>query len=185
MARGGLFRGIRQDGVFFMKLAEMVGPLKQLDVFSRLTDRQVMTIVERAERVSFRPGQVMIEDGQSGDAAYFIVVGLVERLAQPEIGRSREHYGHGILVGEMAMLVEHVHASTVRAKSEVKALKISRAMLYEVMSANPAIAENFIETIKGRLNVMLSRIKDIDETLAVAESMSFEPEALEAAVMAH
>ncbi len=166
-----------------MKLAELVGPLKQLDVFSRLSNEQVMMIVERAEPVSFRPGQVMIEDGQTGDAAYFIIVGLIERLAQPEIGRSREHYGHGILVGEMAMLVDHQHASTVRAKSEVKALRISRQMLYEIMSTNPGIADNLIETIKGRLNVMLERIKEIDDTLAIAEGMQFEPDTLESAMV--
>ena len=157
-----------------MKLAELVGPLKQLDVFSTLSDEQLMMIINGADRVVFRPGQVMIEDGQSGDAAYFIVVGLVERLAQPEIGRSREHFGHGILVGEMAMLVDHVHASTVRAKSEVKALKISREMLYEIMGDNPTVADNFIQTIKSRLSVMVERIKQIDETLEVAENASFE-----------
>jgi len=157
-----------------MKLAELVGPLKQLDVFSTLSDEQLMMIINGADRVVFRPGQVMIEDGQSGDAAYFIVVGLVERLAQPEIGRSREHFGHGILVGEMAMLVDHVHASTVRAKSEVKALKISREMLYAIMGDNPAIADNFIQTIKSRLSVMVERIKQIDETLEVAENATFE-----------
>lgn len=168
-----------------MKLAELVGPLKQLDVFSKLSDEQIMMIVEKAERVAFRPGQVMIEDNQAGDAAYFIVVGLVERLAQPEIGRSREHFGHGILVGEMAMLVDHVHASTVRAKSEVKALKISRQMLYEVMSVNPGIADNFIETIRERLTVMMARLKEIDDTLALAESMAFEPEMIEDAAFVH
>ena len=176
--------------VFFMwghlmKLAELIGPLKQLDVFSKLTDNQIMMIINEAERVSFRPGQVMIEDGQAGDSAYFIVVGMVERLAQPDIGRGREHFGHGILVGEMAMLVDHVHASTVRAKSEVKALKISRAMLYKTMSLDPAIADNFIQTIKGRLNVMLERIKEIDDTLATAEATSFDMTGSEEPAMAH
>lgn len=157
-----------------MNLAELVGPLKQLDVFSKLSEEQLMMIIHGADRVVFRPGHVMIEDGQAGDAAYFIVVGLVERLAQPEMGRSREHFGHGILVGEMAMLVDHVHASTVRAKSEVKALKISRSMLYEIMGANPAIADSFIQTIKQRLSVMVERIKEIDKTLEAAENTTFE-----------
>lgn len=169
-----------------MKLAELIGPLKQLDVFSRLTEDQIMMIVSGAERVTFRPGQVMIEDGYAGDAAYFIVVGLVERLAQPDIGRSREHFGHGILVGEMAMLVDHVHASTVRAKSEVKALRISRQALYNIMSSEPAIADNFIQTIKVRLNVMVERIKDIDKSLEVAETASFEQMAeIEGTAMVH
>lgn len=162
------------DGVILMKLAELVGPLKQLDVFSKLSDEQLMMIIEGADRVVFHPGNVMIEDGQSGDAAYFIVVGLVERLAQPDVGRTREHFGHGILVGEMAMLVDHVHASTVRAKSEVKALKISRSMLYQIMGSDPAIADSFIQTIKSRLNIMVERIKEIDSTLEAAESASFE-----------
>lgn len=157
-----------------MQLSELIGPLKQLDVFSKLTDDQVMTIVNAAERVVFRPGQVMIEDGHAGDAAYFIVVGFVERLAQPEINRTREHFSHGILVGEMAMLVDHVHASTVRAKSEVKALKISRKMLYSVMTQNPAIADSFIQTIKGRLSVMVERIHEIDRTLEAAESGAYD-----------
>lgn len=157
-----------------MKLAEQVEPFKQLDVFKKLTDEQVMTILAGAERVVFRPGQVIIEDGQPGDAAYFIVIGVVERLAQPELARSREHFGHGILVGEMAMLVDHVHASTVRAKSEVKALKISRAMLYSIMASNPTIADGFIETIRTRLHVMVDRIREIDETLEQAEQASFD-----------
>ncbi len=158
-----------------MKLAELVEPFKELDVFSKLTDEQVMMIIESSERVGFNPGQVIIEDGREGDAAYFIVVGVVERLAQPELGRSREHFGHGILVGEMAMLVEHVHASTVRAKSEVKSLRISREHLYRILASNPAIADCFIETIRSRLNLMVDRIKEIDKTLEEAEKGAFEP----------
>ena len=157
-----------------MKLADYIGPMKQLDVFSNLTDDQIVMILNHAEWVSFRPGQVVIEDGQVGDAAYFITMGLVERLAQPDIGRSREHFGHGILVGEMAMLVDHVHSSTVRAKSEVRALKISRHALYTIMSRRPEIADVFIQTIKGRLDVMIARIKEIDESLAVAEHAEFD-----------
>lgn len=157
-----------------MNLADNIGPMKQLDVFSNLTDDQIGLILSTAEWVSFRPGQVMIEDGQLGDAAYFITLGLVERLAQPDVGRSREHFGHGILVGEMAMLVEHEHSSTVRAKSEVKALKISRQALYSILSIHPEIADVFIQTIKGRLDVMIARIKEIDDTLATAENTGFE-----------
>ena len=158
-----------------MKLADYIGPMKQLDVFSNLTDDQIVTILNQAEWVSFRPGQVMIEDGQVGDAAYFITMGLVERLAQPDIGRSREHFCHGILVGEMAMLVDHMHTSTVRAKSEVKALKITRQALYGIMSVRPEIADVFIQTIKSRLDVMIARIKEVDDTLAMAEQTELDP----------
>lgn len=157
-----------------MQLSNVVGPLKQLDVFSKLTDEQILRILQGAERVVYRPGQVMIEDGQSGDAAYFILVGSVERVGQYGLHESHERFGHGILVGEMAMLVEHVHSSTVRAKTEVKALRISRAMLYRVMNEDPAIADCFIQTIKARLSVMVDRIRDIDKTLEKAETVTFD-----------
>ena len=157
-----------------MQLSTMVGPLKQLDVFSKLTDMQILRIVENAERVVYKPGQVMIEDGQAGDAAYFILNGTVERVGQYGLHEGHERFGHGILVGEMAMLVEHVHSSTVRAKSEVKALRISRHMLYKIMNEDPAIADCFIQTIKGRLHVMVERIREIDKTLEKAETATFD-----------
>ena len=77
----------------------------------------------------------------------------------------------GTLVGELAMLIETEHGSTVKASGAVNALKFSRQMMHELMQRYPGMAEHFTAKIRSRLERMAEALREIDEMLDAGDML--------------
>lgn len=149
-----------------MPNAWLVELLRGLELFQGLKPQQLYAIARNTERVQFKPGDHIISEGEAGDAAYVIVAGAVIRSAGPASSDAVE-LGAGTLIGEMAMLVETTHSSTVICREPVRALKITRAMLLEGMKNDPTLAEHILERLSARLKRLADELRSIDKVLAV------------------
>lgn len=148
-----------------MAIDQLVRPLLGVELFQGLKPLQITEIARRADRIVFRPGDVIVAEDTTGDAAILIVAGEATRVSGPGIGGDVEPVQAGSLVGEMAMLVDTVHSSTVVARSAVRALRISRAELLEQMEADPTLAEHFVACISGRLSRLAADLRAVDAAL--------------------
>lgn len=148
-----------------MAIDQLVRPLLGVELFQGLKPLQITEIARRADRIVFRPGDVIVAEDTTGDAAILIVAGEAARVSGPGVGGDVEPVVPGSLVGEMAMLVDTVHSSTVVARSAVRALRISRAELLEQMEADPALAEHFVACISGRLSKLAADLREVDAAL--------------------
>jgi CRP-like cAMP-binding protein len=148
-------------------------------LFSGLAPLQLKVLALTAERVRFQDGEPVIQNGVDGDAAYLIVSGEVVLDMdedEPE-GGERAVLPSGTLIGELAMLIETEHSSTVRAAGAVNALKFSRQMMHELMQRYPGMAEHFTAKIRVRLERMAETLREIDEMLDIGdETMLAEPD---------
>ena len=72
----------------------------------------------------------------------------------------------GSLLGEAAMLIETTHTSTVVARSQVRALHLSRDELRAQMLEDPSIAETLIHNIATRLMRIAEDLRRVDAALA-------------------
>lgn len=156
-----------------MSLSVLVQPFLDLPLFHGLTGLQMTEIVRRTGRQVFRPGDTIVAENQIGDAAFLIVSGEAVRInaESAEVGRLNERIPEGTLVGELAMLVETVHSTTILARTTVKALRIGREDLHEAMLTDPTIAHHFSAKLTERLNAFALEFARIDHTLAtIAES---------------
>jgi len=133
-----------------MAIDALVRPFLALDLFRGLKPLQVTEIVRRADRIVYRPGDVIIRENEEGDAAILLVAGEAVRLSG-NFKASAEALPEGALLGEMAMLIETQHSTTVVARSAVRALRITRSELYDLMAEDPKIADHFVQKISGRL----------------------------------
>ncbi len=149
-----------------MAIDILVAPLLRLPIFHGLKPLQITEIVRRAERIVYRPGQVIIEENAEGDAAVIVVDGDAVRVSGPELFSRAEMVPKGALLAEMAMLVETQHTSTVVARSNVRALRIPRAELHAMMADDPAVADHFVQKIAGRLSRIADELRRVDATLA-------------------
>ena len=70
---------------------------------------QITELARQAERVKFHRGHVITEAGSAGDAAFLIASGAAGRIEPAGSDGEVEPIEPGSLVGEMAMLVEHVY----------------------------------------------------------------------------
>jgi CRP-like cAMP-binding protein len=145
----------------------LVDPLQCVALFQGLKPLQIAEIARQAERIVFRPGDRIIEEGGEGDAAILIVAGDAVRTSGPEIQDTAERVLPGSLIGEMAMLIDTEHTSTIIAEGPVRALKITRASLHGQMAADPSLADHFVNKIIGRLHALAEELRYIDRVLAV------------------
>ena len=161
-----------------MAIDALAAPLLKIALFQGLRPLQITEIVRRAERIVFRPGQTIVEVGAEANAAYVLVNGEAVRTKGPDVGEQPEAIMVGSLVGEMAMLVETEYSSTIVAQTAVRALRITRAAMYEQMADDAALAEHLVAKITARLKILAGELRAIDRCFDGAEAATDVPAGL-------
>lgn len=134
----------------------------KLEIFHGLKPLQITEIARRAYRVVYKPGDFIIRQDEDGDAAIIIVSGEAVRISGPGLSETAEAVPPGSLLGEMAMLIETQHSSTVIARNTVRALRISREDVLSQMAEDASLADHFVQRITARLSTVLDTLKAID-----------------------
>ena len=140
-----------------------------LDLFRGLGPEHVVRIARDAERMIFRSGQRIIDAGKAGDGSIVIISGTARRMADPN-----DEYEDalpiepGTLLGETAMLTEHIFSTTVIADGDVRAVKLTRDAMLALMREDALIAEHFHDRLAARLQRMAIELRMIDQRLAAA-----------------
>ncbi len=130
--------------------------LKSAAIFERVTGEDLAPAARIAEVELYAPGEPIVREGERGDALFILVRGTatVERG-----GRVIATLGPGDAVGEMAVLDSEPRSATVRATSEVEALRMGSEAFYEILHEQVEIAE-------GVIRVLSQRVRSLDERLA-------------------
>lgn len=140
-----------------------------LEIFRGLSQVKLSAIARASERVVFRPGQAIISDGKAGDAAIMIMGGEAVAVDDaPGPIAAAPALPEGTLLGEMAMLIEHDYAVTVVARTSVRALRIPRHAMLQLLAADPDLAQHFVDRIASRLTRVAVELRRIDQMLALA-----------------
>ncbi len=151
-----------------MAIDKVIAPLLRVPLFCGLKPLQLTEIARQAERIAFRRGSAITQAGTPGDGAYLIVSGDAVRM--PELrSDAPEPIEPGSLIGELAMLIDHVYGATVVAEGRVHCLKILRSALDEQMQADPAVADHFSRALVARLTQVALQMRRIDQLLAVRD----------------
>jgi CRP-like cAMP-binding protein len=140
-------------------------PLLQIQLFHGLTGEQLNAIARRADRVVFRPDEMLIEDGADADSALLIVAGEAVRVVGSGEKERGEPVPVGALLAEMGMLIETTHSATVVARTAVRALRIGREAMHELMACDPDLAQHFVTRIAARLTTLMNTLREVDGAL--------------------
>ena len=158
-----------------MAIDALVRPLLQLALFRGLKPMQITEIVRRADRIAYRPGDVIIEEHAEADAAIVVVEGEAVRFSGPDLSGRAEPVQVGSLLAELGMFIETQHSSTIVARTAVNAMRIPRAEIREAMTEDPAIADHFVQKIAARLTTLADELHSIDSILASAAQLKSGP----------
>ncbi len=127
--------------------------LRGVWLFSELTDDQLESISSFTFEKTFEAGDLIVEEGQTGNGLYIIVSGNVEVLkgdlaATPQVLAKR---GAGDVFGEMALLGEWPRTASVRALDSVQCLGIDRWVFLSQLERQPQVTIRMLQILAQRL----------------------------------
>lgn len=121
--------------------------LKQIPIFSDLDAKTLESIAATINEFSAEAGHVMIQPNTPGSGLFIIEEGTVT----VETGERTLERGPGEFVGELSLLTDRARSARVRAKTDVRALAISRFDFQKILESEPKVALKILEVVADRL----------------------------------
>jgi flavin-dependent dehydrogenase len=107
----------------------------------------------------YRPGEIIIRQGEVGDCMYVIQAGKVEVIREHEGEEIRlAELGEGDFFGEMALFEKDVRSATVRPLGEALVLTVDRKMFLRKIHDDPSLAFRIMQRMSGRLRELSEEI---------------------------
>ncbi|MBZ0233393.1 MAG: cyclic nucleotide-binding domain-containing protein, partial [Deltaproteobacteria bacterium] len=132
-----------------------------LGVFSMLPLEAAHELARRAVVKQYDPGEVIIREGDPGDACYVIAHGavVVQRRAEDGAGDAVElaRLADGSMFGEFALLADRRRHATVVALTDVEVFEIPRLLLRELAAVFPEVGPALERFYRERLLANLLR----------------------------
>ncbi|QYK41173.1 MAG: cyclic nucleotide-binding domain-containing protein [Paracoccaceae bacterium] len=136
-----------------MALNEEVTMLRQVPLFAGVSPPRLKLIAFSSERVTYRPGEILCLQGEAGDAAFVILSGLAEVLVDGPKGPNRvAELSENAVVGEIAILCDVARTATVKAVTQVEALRIGKENFLKLMHDFPEMAIEVVRVLADRLS---------------------------------
>ena len=141
-----------------MTQSDIIKLIVQSDLFSHLSSAGIYRIAELAQKKTFHKGDILIQEGKSGMGFFIITKGKVEVIKNLETSPVQiAILDSGEIVGEMSVIDELPHSTTVRALEETECLMIEQWDFKAQMQAYPEIALQL-------LPVLARRLRKLDDT---------------------
>jgi len=112
--------------------------------------------------VAFKAGDPVINEGDAGETAFYIVEGSVEvSIGQGAKERTVGTLKAGEIFGEMSLIVPGPRSATVRAATDVECLETSYDEFIAAIRSNPDHAVEFMKTLVLRLRQMNAMMESL------------------------
>ena len=126
--------------------------LRKSPLFQDLSDEELQQLMDMAEPVSLHAGDVLIKQGEAGDAAYVILNGEFE--IHKQAGQSLikiDVRNPGDVVGEMALLSQAPRSATVISKTDSETLRIPQEAFEKLLASSSTAALAVLHWVMARL----------------------------------
>jgi len=144
-----------------MSLQQEVELLRNIPLFAKIDASKLKLLAFTSQRLTYNADDIVFEQGDAGDAAYIIIGGeadvivgtpggplVVATLKQNEI------------VGEIAILCDVPRTATVRAKTQLTTLRISKDLFFSLVVEFPEIAVEIMRELAHRLDQTTTRLRE-------------------------
>jgi CRP-like cAMP-binding protein len=136
-----------------MSLKDEVELLRRVPLFANVSPTKLKLLAFTSERVSYAAGEVLFNQGDSGDVAYVMLVGTADVLIDSPIGQVKvATVGANEIVGEIAILCDVARTATVKTASPVQALRIRKDQFLALLAEFPQMAIEIMRVLADRLN---------------------------------
>jgi len=151
-----------------MGLQEEVELLRNIPLFAKIELSKLKLLAFTSERLTYSQDEILFSQGDAGDAAYIIIDGEADIVVNTPGGplviatlKQNE------IVGEIAILCDVPRTATVRAKTELTTLRISKELFFNLTIEFPQIAVEIMRELAHRLEQTTTKLRE-----AVARTQS-------------
>lgn len=129
-------------------------------IFSSLKKEETEELLNKAEIKSFKGGESVVEEGDSGDSMFVIRSGRAHVISHI-MGKTIElaTLSEGDVFGEVAFLTGRPRTASVIAAGELVVLDINRVILQKVIDDNPKIMDRLVESYYSRVQDTIKKVK--------------------------
>ena len=146
--------------------------LRKSPLFEGLSDEELQQLMDMAEPLSLRAGEILIKQGEMGDSAYVVISGEFE--IQKQAGQSLikiDVRNPGDVVGEMALLSQAPRNATVIAKTDGETLCVPKEAFEKLLSSSTTASLAVLHWVMARLTQNESLLHQ-QEKMAALGTMS-------------
>ncbi|MCB9948895.1 MAG: cyclic nucleotide-binding domain-containing protein [Rhodospirillaceae bacterium] len=157
-----------------MSIMQEVDLLKRIPLFANIETSKLKLLAFTSERLKFRAGDIVCEQNEMGDSAYIIMDGEADVLVSTggtpfRVATLRRND----FVGEIAILCDVPRTATVRAKTDLVTLRITKDLFFRLITEFPQMAVEI-------MRVLALRLEKTTKDASRAEQRVRELEALQA-----
>lgn len=137
--------------------------LSNMPVFTPLTDRELLRVLQVTEVVAYRDGQSVIQEGEKGEELFIVLSG---RVRVSRAGAELATFGPGDHFGEMALVRTQPRSATVRSEGSTELLVLRRQEFFEILRKEHQLA---VKLLWQFLAVLADRLADTSRELGVVK----------------
>lgn len=141
-----------------MNTVELVS---QVDLFQGLNQKHLAHVARCMKTERFEPGQVIVAQGEVGQALYVVVSGSVDvRRERPGVEPlALNTLGRGQFFGEMALLDDYPRSATIIAREPTECLTLWKWHFLVELEGHPEIAVAMLGEVARRLRGALQQLE--------------------------
>jgi CRP-like cAMP-binding protein len=142
-------------------LKDEVQTLRQVPLFAGVAPAKLKLLAFASDRVSYRSGEILFRQGDPGDAAYVILEGRADILAEANGGQIKiAELADNAIVGEIAILCDVSRTATVRAAGPLEALRIRKDDFLKLLADYPDMMLEILRSLAQRLTRTTSELTE-------------------------
>jgi CRP/FNR family cyclic AMP-dependent transcriptional regulator len=143
-----------------MSLKQEFELLRRVPLFAEIEPAKLKLLALMSERVGYEPGRVIVRQGDTADAAYLIIEGHAEVVAETPAGPvALATLGPNETVGEMGILCNMPRNATVRAADRVIALRINKEPFMRMVREFPNVSISIMQELAHRLDAVNNQLR--------------------------
>ncbi|CAG0947187.1 putative NTE family protein [Anaerolineae bacterium] len=126
--------------------------LRNIELLSALAEADLRVIAENLDFGAFERGDIILDAGAPGEAAFFIEEGQVRLITESHEGTSFDDLKEGDIFGHTALITGKPYPSTARAITPVNVWILARQVYQDLIQRRPAIKLAFSRTLAESLS---------------------------------
>lgn len=124
-----------------------------MPAFAGLDAARLHAVAEQLDELALGDGEVLMKQGDNGDALYFVLSGALEVSVSNDGERPVvvDRLGVGAVIGEMALLAGNRRSATVTARGQGSVARLTRAGFDRLAEHEPGLREHVVAAVTPRL----------------------------------